>query len=154
MKTTAHENFSSTAAPAPGTEPTSDASSGHPGGGIDSSLSGVSASFHGPVLAFRPASDASQSGGGVLACPVSSSASVPGSGASAAASFSGSASAPEGGLLTPEQMALRLNVSRRCLGNWARDRIIPMVKIGRICRFDLPQVMAALEKHVQAAATR
>jgi len=57
-------------------------------------------------------------------------------------------------LLTPEQLALRLNVSRRCLGSWARDRIIPMVKIGRVCRFDLPQVMAALEKHVQGAATR
>jgi excisionase family DNA binding protein len=57
-------------------------------------------------------------------------------------------------LLTPEQLALRLNVSRRCLGNWTRDRIIPMIKIGRVCRFDLPQVMAALEKHVQGAATR
>jgi excisionase family DNA binding protein len=57
-------------------------------------------------------------------------------------------------LLTPEQLSLRLNVSRRCLGNWTRDRIIPMVKIGRVCRFDLGQVMAALEKHVQGVATR
>ena len=56
-------------------------------------------------------------------------------------------------LLTPEQLSLRLNVSRRCLGNWTRDRIIPMVKIGRVCRFDLAQVMAALEKHVQGVAT-
>ena len=57
-------------------------------------------------------------------------------------------------LLTPEQLALRLNVSRRCLGNWTRERLIPMVKIGRVCRFDLAQVMAALEKHVQGVATR
>ena len=28
-----------------------------------------------------------------------------------------------------------------------------MVKIGRVCRFNLPQVMAALEKHVQGVAT-
>jgi excisionase family DNA binding protein len=56
-------------------------------------------------------------------------------------------------LLTPEQLALRLNVSRRCLGNWTRERLIPMVKIGRVCRFDLGQVMAALEKHVQGVAT-
>jgi excisionase family DNA binding protein len=51
-------------------------------------------------------------------------------------------------------MAQRLNVSRRCLGNWARDGIIPLVKIGRVCRFDPPQVMAALKHHEQGVATR
>jgi excisionase family DNA binding protein len=108
---------------------------------------------HGPVLASSPASAAPHPVAGAVACPVASEAPVPGSGFSATP-FSVSASASEGGLLTPEQLALRLNVSRRCLGNWTRDRIIPMVKIGRVCRFDLPQVMAALEKHVQAAVTR
>lgn len=70
------------------------------------------------------------------------------------ASSSGSAAASEGGWLTPEQMAQKLNVSRRCLGTWARDRIIPMIKIGRVCRFDLPQVMAALKHHEQGVAKR
>ncbi len=78
----------------------------------------------------------------------SSSAPVPGSGSSADASASIST------LLTPEQLGRRLNVTRRCLSNWSRDRIIPMVKIGRVCRFDLPQVMAALEKHTQGVAKR
>ncbi|MFZ2281848.1 MAG: helix-turn-helix domain-containing protein [Prosthecobacter sp.] len=77
-----------------------------------------------------------------------------GSDASAAPSFSGSAAVSEGGWLTPEQMAQKLNVSRRCLGSWARDRIIPMIKIGRVCRFDLPQVMAALKQHEQGTPKR
>jgi len=59
----------------------------------------------------------------------------------------------EAELITPEQLAQRLNVSRRCLGNWARERIIPMVKIGRICRFDLRKVRAALARYEQEAAT-
>lgn len=53
----------------------------------------------------------------------------------------------EAELITPEQLAQRLNVSRRCLASWARDKIIPMVKIGRICRFDLRKVMAALAQY-------
>lgn len=89
-----------------------------------------------------------------MACAASSDAPAPVSDASAAPSFSGSAAASEGGWLTPEQMAQRLNVSRRCLGNWARDRIIPMIKIGRVCRFDLPQVMAALKQHEQGTPKR
>ncbi len=108
---------------------------------------------HGPAFASSPASAASLAGAGAAACPASSDASGPGSGFSVAPS-SVSAAASEGALLTPEQLALRLNVSRRCLGNWTRDRIIPMVKIGRVCRFDLPQVMAALGQHVQAVVKR
>lgn len=108
----------------------------------------------GPVLAFGAASGALHPGAGVVACAASSDASTPVSDASAAPSFSGSAAASEGGWLTPEQMAQKLNVSRRCLGNWARDRIIPMIKIGRVCRFDLPQVMAALKQHEQGTAKR
>lgn len=58
----------------------------------------------------------------------------------------------EAGLLTPEQLARRLNVSRRCLSNWSRARIIPMMKIGRVCRFDLRKVRAALAQYEQEAA--
>ena len=57
-------------------------------------------------------------------------------------------------LLTPEQLARRLNVTRRTLSNWSRDKIIPMVKVGRICRFDLQKVKTALERYEQGAATR
>lgn len=60
----------------------------------------------------------------------------------------------EAELITPEQLAQRLNVSRRCLANWARDKIIPMVKIGRVCRFDLQKVRAALAQYERAAITR
>ena len=105
MNTPEHETFSSAAAPAPGIDSTSTASSDHPGNGLDSSSPSTVA-------------------------------------ASSAA------------LLTPEQLALRLNVSRRCQGNWTRDRIIPMVKIGRVCRFDLSQVLAALKQHEQGVAKR
>ena len=153
------ESFSSTSTPVPGIGSASNASSGHPGKGIDSSSStppsAVSAAcFQGSVLAFGAASDASHPGAGVVACVASLDASGPGSGASAAASFSGSAASSAGELLTPEQMAQKLNVSRRCLGSWARDRIIPMIKIGRVCRFDPPQVMAALKHHEQGVAKR
>jgi excisionase family DNA binding protein len=57
-------------------------------------------------------------------------------------------------LLTPEQLAKKLNISRRCLGNWTRSRVVPMVKIGRVCRFDFAKVKAALEKFEQVEITR
>jgi excisionase family DNA binding protein len=57
-------------------------------------------------------------------------------------------------LLTPEQTAKKLNISRRCLGNWTRARVVPMVKIGRVCRFDFEKVKAALEKFEQVEITR
>lgn len=56
-------------------------------------------------------------------------------------------------LLTPEQLARKLSITRRCLGNWTRDKIIPMVKVGRICRFDLQKVRAALARYEQEAVT-
>ena len=62
--------------------------------------------------------------------------------------------ADEAELLTPEQLALRLNVTRRCLSSWSRDRIIPMVKVGRVCRFDLQKVRAALAQYERAAVIR
>lgn len=57
-------------------------------------------------------------------------------------------------LLNPEQTAKKLNISRRCLGNWTRARVIPMVKVGRVCRFDFEKVKAALEKFEQVEITR
>jgi excisionase family DNA binding protein len=57
-------------------------------------------------------------------------------------------------LLTPEQCAKKLNISRRCLGNWTRSRVVPMVKIGRVCRFDFAKVKAALEKFELVEITR
>lgn len=56
-------------------------------------------------------------------------------------------------LLTPRQLSRQLNISRRCLTNWTRDRIVPMLKIGRVCRFDLAEVRAALARHTQPAAS-
>lgn len=58
----------------------------------------------------------------------------------------------ETALLTPEQLARRLGITRRLLGSWSRSKIIPMVKIGRICRYDLAKVMAALTQYEQAPA--
>lgn len=57
-------------------------------------------------------------------------------------------------LLTSEQISKKLNISRRCLGNWTRGRKIPMIKIGRVCRFDFEKVKAALEKFEQVEITR
>jgi len=57
-------------------------------------------------------------------------------------------------LLTPDQCARKLNISRRCLGNWTKQRLVPMVKIGRVCRFDFHKVKAALDKFEQVEVTR
>lgn len=57
-------------------------------------------------------------------------------------------------LLTAEQTAKKLNISRRCLGNWTRSRVVPMVRVGRVCRFDFEKVKAALEKYEQVAISR
>jgi excisionase family DNA binding protein len=67
---------------------------------------------------------------------------------------SASNTSPASELLTPEQTAKKLNISRRCLGNWTRARVVPMVKVGRVCRFDFEKVKAALEKFEQVEITR
>ena len=54
-------------------------------------------------------------------------------------------------LLTPEQLARRLGISRRSLSNWTRDGLLPMIKIGRVCRFDFAKVSAALERYERGA---
>ncbi|MDB6005864.1 MAG: hypothetical protein JWR15_2851 [Prosthecobacter sp.] len=53
-------------------------------------------------------------------------------------------------LLTPEQLARRLGISRRSLSTWTRHKIVPMIKVGRICRFDPVQVRAALALYDQS----
>ena len=57
-------------------------------------------------------------------------------------------------LLTPEQLARRLGISRRSLASWTRDKIVPMIKIGRICRFDPVKVHTALEQYEQEVDAR
>ena len=57
-------------------------------------------------------------------------------------------------LLTPEQTANKLSISRRCLGNWTRSRVIPSVLIGRVRRYDFAKVKASLEKFEQTEITR
>lgn len=57
-----------------------------------------------------------------------------------------------GELLSPSQLCLRLGISRRTLSNWTRDSLLPMVKIGHVCRFDYAKVCAVLERHEVPAA--
>jgi len=38
-------------------------------------------------------------------------------------------------LITGEELARLLKVSRRCLTNWINARIIPCIRIGRVLRF-------------------
>lgn len=57
-------------------------------------------------------------------------------------------------LLNPEQTAKKLSISRRCLGNWTRSRVIPSVLIGRVRRYDFAKVKLALEKFEETAVTR
>jgi hypothetical protein len=57
-------------------------------------------------------------------------------------------------LLTPEQTAKKLSISRRCLGNWTRSRVIPSVLIGRVRRYDFAKIKLALEKFEETEVTR
>ncbi len=57
-------------------------------------------------------------------------------------------------LLTYPQLAAKLSVSKRTLTTWVGSKIIPVIKVGRTCRFDLAKVKAALEKHEQPATSR
>lgn len=52
-------------------------------------------------------------------------------------------------LLTPQQLARRLGISRRSLSTWTRHKIVPMIKVGRVCRFDPAKVRAALDLYGQ-----
>lgn len=55
-------------------------------------------------------------------------------------------------LLTQVQLAQRLGISRRTLHTWVRERIVPMIKVRGFCRFEYHKVLAALDRHEQAAA--
>lgn len=48
-------------------------------------------------------------------------------------------------LLTTVQLAAKLGVSPRTIQNWSAANVIPKIKIGKVCRFDLGKVKAALE---------
>ena len=57
-------------------------------------------------------------------------------------------------LLSPIQLALRLGISRRTLANWTREALLPMIKIGRVCRFEYSKVRAALDQYERQAVTK
>jgi excisionase family DNA binding protein len=49
------------------------------------------------------------------------------------------------------QLAKALNVGRTTIENWTRSRRIPSMKLGRVLRYDLNRVMAALEAYERKA---
>jgi excisionase family DNA binding protein len=50
--------------------------------------------------------------------------------------------------LTKRQLAAELDVSIRTVDTWMQLRKIPYRKVGRMVRFDLDRVMAALDRYV------
>jgi excisionase family DNA binding protein len=48
-------------------------------------------------------------------------------------------------LVTPQQLAERLQVSLRTVTNWKARHIIPFIKIGKVVRFSVGNVLSALE---------
>ncbi|MCF7790108.1 MAG: helix-turn-helix domain-containing protein [Prosthecobacter sp.] len=53
---------------------------------------------------------------------------------------------PQVELLTQEQMAQRLGISRRTLHTWTLNGMVPMIKVRGYCRFDYAKVIAALQR--------
>ena len=49
------------------------------------------------------------------------------------------------------QLAKALNVGRTTVEKWTRSRRIPSLKLGRVLRYDLKRVMAALEAYERKA---
>lgn len=78
----------------------------------------------------------------------SSSSSLP-----ASAAPSAEAAAPETAaiLLTAQQLARALGVSRRTLTTWDQRGIIPSLCVGRVRRYELDRVRAALRQYEQPA---
>lgn len=64
-----------------------------------------------------------------------------------------SAAAAPGELLTQDQLAARLGISRRTLHTWIRHKTVPMIKVRGFCRFEYHKVLAALQQHEQVVAT-
>lgn len=48
-------------------------------------------------------------------------------------------------LLTPQQLAERLQVSLRTVTTWKQHHVIPFIKIGKVVRFSVAKVLVALE---------
>ncbi|MFZ2276863.1 MAG: helix-turn-helix domain-containing protein [Prosthecobacter sp.] len=63
---------------------------------------------------------------------------------------SSTAAAASGELLTQDQLARRLGISRRTLHTWIRHKTVPMIKVRGFCRFEFHKVLAALQQHEQA----
>ncbi len=57
-------------------------------------------------------------------------------------------------LLTQDQLAGRLGISRRTLQSWVREGTVPMIKVRGFCRFEYHKVLAALQQHEQTVETR
>lgn len=58
-------------------------------------------------------------------------------------------------LLTATELASHIGVTRRTIGNWTRDRVIPYYRVGpRLLRFDLAKVQAALEFYERGAVAK
>jgi excisionase family DNA binding protein len=54
-------------------------------------------------------------------------------------------------LLDIHQLARALNVGRTTIENWTHSRRIPSLKLGRVLRYDLKKVLAALEAYERKA---
>lgn len=54
-------------------------------------------------------------------------------------------------LLDIHQLAESLNVGRTTIEKWTKTRRIPSLKLGRVLRYDLKKVMAALEAYERKA---
>ena len=56
--------------------------------------------------------------------------------------------------LTAVQCAQALNICRRSLGNWTRNRVIPSILVGKVRRYDMVRVREALEKFEQKSVVQ
>ncbi|MHB1078709.1 MAG: helix-turn-helix domain-containing protein [Prosthecobacter sp.] len=63
---------------------------------------------------------------------------------------SSTAAAAPGELLTQDQLAARLGISRRTLHTWIRHKTVPMIKVRGFCRFEYHKVLSALQQHERA----
>jgi hypothetical protein len=56
----------------------------------------------------------------------------------------------ETGLIDEKTLLARLPVSRRTLGNWKANGVLPYIKIGRRCLYDWASVHGALLRRQKA----
>ena len=54
---------------------------------------------------------------------------------------------PSDALLSNAEMAVELKISKRTLGRWRGQQIIPFFRVGRMIRYDRAKVMRALEAY-------